>query len=81
MILTTNAPDSLDGALIRPGRIDHTVFLGYSTKITAAITFIRIFGSDKRLAIPKKEVDRLGKTFGNMVPNSVLTPLRFRGSA
>jgi chaperone BCS1 len=38
VILTTNAPDSLDKALIRPGRIDLTLYLGYYTKITAAIT-------------------------------------------
>lgn len=74
VILTTNAPESLDAALIRPGRIGMKVYLGYSTNVTAAITFVRIFGSDKRLTTPKKELNRLSKQFRIMVPNSILTP-------
>jgi chaperone BCS1 len=64
VILTTNAPDSLDKALYLPGRIELKVFLGYSTCVTAGITFMRIFGSDSRLAMSKGDLDRLGKRFG-----------------
>lgn len=74
VILTTNSPDSLDQALYRPGQIDMQLYLGYSTKITAGITFTRIFGSDKRLNMSKKELSRMGRRFGNMIPSNFLTP-------
>jgi chaperone BCS1 len=74
VILTTNAPDSLDKAIYRPGGIELKLFLGYSTSVTAGITFIRIFGSDKRLVMSKGDLNRLGRRFGKMVPDNVLTP-------
>jgi chaperone BCS1 len=74
VILTTNAPDSLDKAIYRPGGIELKLFLGYSTSVTAGITFIRIFGSDKRLVMSKDDLNRLGRRFGKMVPDNVLTP-------
>ncbi|CAN9437585.1 unnamed protein product [Alternaria alternata] len=47
VILTTNAPDSLNEALYRPTCIDTQVYLGFADQVIAGITFTRIFGSDK----------------------------------
>jgi chaperone BCS1 len=59
VILTTNAPDSLDKALYLPGRIELKVFLGYSTCVTAGITFMRIFGSDSQKSPMKRDTSIL----------------------
>ncbi|KAH6865270.1 hypothetical protein BKA58DRAFT_295595, partial [Alternaria rosae] len=74
VILTTNAPDSLDEALYRPGRVDTQVYLGFADDITAGITFTRIFGSDKQVTVPRKELNRMGRRFGRMVPSDFFTP-------
>ncbi|KAL1794398.1 hypothetical protein ACET3X_007819 [Alternaria dauci] len=74
VILTTNAPDSLDEALYRPGRIDTQVYLGFADQITAAITFARIFGSDKHVKESQKEIRKLGRAFGRLVPSNFFTP-------
>lgn len=80
VILTNNAPDPLDKAIYRPGHIELKLFLGYSTKVTAAIKFTRIFGSDKRLTMSLKELNRLGRHFGRLVPDNVLTPAEVQRS-
>ncbi|CAN9418389.1 unnamed protein product [Alternaria alternata] len=54
VVLTTNAPDSLNEALYRPGRIDTQVYLGFADQVTAGITFTHIFGSDKQVKEPQK---------------------------
>ena len=46
--ITVNAPKSLDPALYRAGRIDIKIYLGFSTKVIAAIIYTRILGDDKR---------------------------------
>ncbi|KAL1602157.1 hypothetical protein SLS59_004842 [Nothophoma quercina] len=46
--ITVNAPKSLDPALYRAGRIDIRIYLGFSTKVIAAIIYTRILGDDKR---------------------------------
>ncbi|KAI4953363.1 hypothetical protein J4E86_006906 [Alternaria arbusti] len=74
VILTTNAPDSLDEALYRPGRVDTQVYLGFADDITAGITFTRIFGSDKQVTVPRKELNRMGRRFGRMIPSDFFTP-------
>jgi chaperone BCS1 len=74
VILTMNAPDSLDKTIYRPGRIELKLFLGYSTSVTAGIKYIRIFGSEKRLMMSKGDLNRLDRRFGKMVFDNVLPP-------
>ncbi|KAF2451317.1 hypothetical protein P171DRAFT_478362 [Karstenula rhodostoma CBS 690.94] len=76
VVCTTNSPYSLDEALARPGRIDRRIFLGKSSKLVAAITFSCIFGTDPRLRgkFSKRELNRIAKEFGDVVPNNTFTP-------
>ena len=46
MIMTTNDPEALDEALIRPGRIDMQVFFGPVSQRTAGQIFLRMFTKD-----------------------------------
>ena len=41
--LTTNAPDSLDPALVRPGRCDHKVLFGYASKEISTQLFEHLY--------------------------------------
>ena len=76
VVFTTNSPNSLDEALIRPGRIDRRIYLGRSTKLVASITFTRIFGTDPRLKgkVKKQQIDRMAKEFGDLIPSKRFTP-------
>lgn len=46
VILTTNKPERLDSALIRPGRVDFKVYLGNISRASAAQMFLRMFAPD-----------------------------------
>ncbi|KAJ8124100.1 hypothetical protein ONZ43_g105 [Nemania bipapillata] len=46
VILTTNKPDRLDSALVRPGRVDMKVMLGNISRKSAEQMFIRMFAPD-----------------------------------
>lgn len=46
VILTTNKPERLDSALVRPGRIDFKVYLGNISRASAAQMFMRMFAPD-----------------------------------
>ncbi|KAK8105644.1 P-loop containing nucleoside triphosphate hydrolase protein [Apiospora kogelbergensis] len=43
VIMTTNFPDELDEALVRPGRIDKKVYIGYISRKSAEEMFVRMF--------------------------------------
>jgi chaperone BCS1 len=74
VIMTTNAPDALDEAMYRRGRIDRKFCLSYSTKRFASITFMRIFGRDPLNTIPEKQLINMSKRSGNRIPKDVFTP-------
>ncbi|KAF2169577.1 hypothetical protein M409DRAFT_19989 [Zasmidium cellare ATCC 36951] len=46
VILTTNKPERLDSALVRPGRIDFKVYMGNISRASAAQMFMRMFAPD-----------------------------------
>jgi len=43
VVMTSNSPDSLDAALLRPGRIDSKVLFGYANKEVSSQIFLHIF--------------------------------------
>ncbi|KAK7512528.1 P-loop containing nucleoside triphosphate hydrolase protein [Phyllosticta citriasiana] len=89
IIMTSNHPETLDHALIRPGRIDKQVYFGHVSKSIAAAMFKRIYNSygdgeeqeqDADLDDVMTDVDAvedldlLADAFALQVPESALTP-------
>ncbi|KAI1124816.1 P-loop containing nucleoside triphosphate hydrolase protein [Nemania abortiva] len=63
LIMTTNVPESLDDALIRPGRVDLQVQFTFASKDQARELFIRMYEGDKARPKPKLAMN------GSAVPN------------
>ncbi|KAI0206711.1 P-loop containing nucleoside triphosphate hydrolase protein [Astrocystis sublimbata] len=56
VIMTTNKPDRLDSALVRPGRVDMKILLGPISQKSAQQMFIRMFTPDaESFPLPTKE--------------------------
>lgn len=51
LLMTTNHPDRLDPALMRPGRVDLKVELGKANKAQAQALFVRFFPGNPEVAI------------------------------
>ncbi|KAF2108113.1 P-loop containing nucleoside triphosphate hydrolase protein, partial [Lophiotrema nucula] len=79
LIMTTNNPESLDKALVRPGRIDKQYHLGHVAQAVAEIIFKRIYQDDEAtLAKGSQQVQphiaELAKQFAAKVPDNKITP-------
>ncbi|EMC94486.1 hypothetical protein BAUCODRAFT_56533, partial [Baudoinia panamericana UAMH 10762] len=83
VLMTSNNPNSLDKALIRPGRIDRKVLFGYTSQEVAAKLFMRIFtkspdqllGGEK----PFENVPQLATAFAEQIPPDEITPAAVQG--
>ncbi|KAF2809820.1 P-loop containing nucleoside triphosphate hydrolase protein [Mytilinidion resinicola] len=79
LIMTTNTPESLDRALIRPGRIDMQVFFGpVSRKVTASI-FKRMYmietpANGVTVNEQTTELDEQAEAFSSHIPELKFTP-------
>mmetsp|Transcript_8776 Transcript_8776/g.15926 ORF Transcript_8776/g.15926 Transcript_8776/m.15926 type:complete len:631 (+) Transcript_8776:65-1957(+) len=62
VIMTTNHPEKLDAALIRPGRIDKKIFLGYLTYESAIKMVYHYFGIEEG-EIKKEHCDLIREVF------------------
>jgi chaperone BCS1 len=69
LILTTNCPEVLDAALLRAGRIDEKFKIDFATKVTAELTFKRIFGLDKLNKFKPTTIDRFAQAFAAQFPS------------
>ncbi|KAI0544072.1 P-loop containing nucleoside triphosphate hydrolase protein [Xylaria curta] len=79
LIMTTNVPESLDDALIRPGRVDLQVQFTYSTKEQAKELFIRMYEGDQGRPRHHTDATKPGptpddKTNGSASNGEVLSP-------
>ena len=69
LVMTSNHPEKLDPALIRPGRIDKQIFLGYLQTDAACEMISHYFGTGDEGVTPKQRetIDRLLGVEGLMV--------------
>ena len=66
--MTTNCPEKLDEALLRAGRCDEKFKIDFATKVTAELTFKRIFGLDKQNIYSPEAIDRFASAFAAQFP-------------
>ncbi|KAF1960430.1 P-loop containing nucleoside triphosphate hydrolase protein [Byssothecium circinans] len=78
LLMTSNSPESLDKALVRPGRIDKQVLFGYISKAVAESIFVRMYQHDDGLPT-SPEVAALATTFAKKIPELKLTPAEVQG--
>lgn len=78
LVMTSNTPDSLDPALVRPGRIDRKVLFGYAKKEVTSKLFTHIF-SDDDCEAGDPYLERLSLEFAASVPENKLTPAEIQG--
>lgn len=93
VIMTTNKPERLDGALIRPGRVDMKVHLGSISRKSAEQMFLRMFAPDTTRKINVGDGERreseaaqatgelhdMALGFSRHIPESTLTPSQLQG--
>ncbi|KAK1488935.1 ATPase [Colletotrichum cuscutae] len=81
VIMTTNRPEQLDSALIRPGRVDMKVLLGNISPKSAAEMFVRMFSPELGCTthLKKEEIEKLSVQFSSVIPEDTLTPSQLQG--
>lgn len=94
VIMTTNKPERLDSALVRPGRVDMKVHLGSISRQSAEDMFMRMFASDLKSRTglmlgeapqssemgPALEALRtMANEFSSHIPEHTFTPSQLQG--
>lgn len=79
LVMTSNSPDKLDPALIRPGRIDKKILFANASAEVIELLFLHIFAespiekTDLR-DVTKHSITALAKQFARNVPEDTLSP-------
>lgn len=92
VIMTTNKPERLDSALVRPGRVDMKVHLGSISRKSAEQMFLRMFAPDTSRKLHLQDEARRGTStvgtshlhemaleFSKHIPEGALTPSQLQG--
>ncbi|KAF2466936.1 P-loop containing nucleoside triphosphate hydrolase protein [Lindgomyces ingoldianus] len=79
LIMTSNNPDSLDEALIRPGRIDKKIYFGYVSLDVAKSMFMRLVGrAAVASGIDQTEIQGMSEAFSKFIPEDAVTPAQLQ---
>ena len=81
VIMTTNHPDKLNSALVRPGRVDMKVLLGNISQASSEEMFIRMFSPELGVAadVGVEEIRKLASQFASQIPEDTFTPAFLQG--
>ncbi|KAI8165918.1 putative mitochondrial chaperone BCS1-B [Colletotrichum sp. SAR 10_70] len=81
VIMTTNRPEQLDSALVRPGRVDMKVLLGNISQKSAEEMFVRMFSPDlgSTSLLDMDEIRALAGKFASHIPDNTFTPSLLQG--
>lgn len=86
LIMTTNHIESLDSALLRPGRVDLRVHLGFATKKHAEEMFIQAFADLSGKSTDKTDeskgaanLEKMAREFASEIPEKLLSPAEIQG--
>jgi len=92
VVMTSNSPDSLDAALLRPGRIDSKVLFGYTNREVSAQIFLYIFTktADEIISASDYEEDystqispgtllAMSEQFAACIPDTKVSPAEIQG--
>lgn len=81
VIMTTNHPDKLDAALVRPGRVDMKVLLGNISQPSSEEMFVRMFSPELGVAadVGAGEIEKLAAKFASQIPENTFTPAFLQG--
>ncbi|KIW02789.1 uncharacterized protein PV09_05850 [Verruconis gallopava] len=74
VIMTSNSPEVLDSALIRPGRVDKHILLPAMSRSSAERMFSRMYKHTG-----KKDLKNLASEFASRLPDGKITPAELQG--
>jgi chaperone BCS1 len=77
LIMTSNDPESLDAALIRPGRVDKKVYFGNMSKSASKSIYMRLVGRSALAhdaAFTMAEIEQYATEFADKIPENTFTP-------
>lgn len=82
--MTTNNPEQLDKALIRPGRVDLQVPFSNASQQQIEELFIRMYASPQEKTVDEKgtveeDIESLAKEFAKKVPGGKFSPAVIQG--
>lgn len=82
LIMTTNEPDNIDKALIRPGRIDKQIHVGNASRAVAGDIFKRFYTEDSTeqdVLNANARIAELAAEFAGKIPDLKFTPAEIQG--
>jgi chaperone BCS1 len=86
LIMTTNTPESLDAALVRPGRIDRKTYMGNATTEVLVKMFKHIFiptpeeiATAQTASLAPEQIEHLAQKFAGAIGSEMFSPAEMQG--